>query len=225
MSTRTRCEAIRTFRRGIRAATGTRAAVFVDRDGTLNEMVYDDTHGILDSPRRPEQVRLRAGAAAFLAGVRQLGFLAVVVTNQPGLAKGTLTEKDLMRVNRRLKTMLSRENRGARWDAIYVCPHHPQGGPHARRHWVKRCSCRKPKPGLLQDAARDLNVDLRRSWMVGDGLNDVQAGRAAGCRTILVTSLKLEQIERFFGRGGAVPDYIVRDLRAAQRVIRRGAAK
>jgi D-glycero-D-manno-heptose 1,7-bisphosphate phosphatase len=204
-----------------RAANSRTKAVFVDRDGTLNEMVYDRTHGLLDSPRRPEQVRLRPGAAAFLAGARRAGFVTVVVTNQPGIAKGTLMENELRRVHARLAALLRREDSAARWDDIRVCPHHPEGGPFARRRWVRTCRCRKPQPGLLLQAARDLNLDLSKSWMVGDGLNDIQAGRAAGCRTILVTKLKLEHIERFLGRGGVEPDYIVPDLLAALRVIRK----
>lgn len=197
-------------------------AVFVDRDGTLNEMVYDKTHGLLDSPRRPFQVRLCAGAGQFLAGVRALGYLVVVVTNQPGLAKGTLSLRELAQVNQRLLHLLRRENARAGWDDVRVCPHHPTGGPGGRKRWIGHCSCRKPRPGLLLNAARELGIDLKQSWMVGDGLNDVQAGRDAGCRTILVTSLKIEQIERFFGRGGVVPDYIVPDLRAALKLIRKG---
>lgn len=202
----------------------TKRAVFVDRDGTLNEMVYDETHGLLDSPRRPSQVRLRAGAGHFLAGIRVLGYLVVVVTNQPGLAKGTLTLWDLNQVNQRLLRLLQRENARAGWDDLRVCPHHPTGGSRGRKRWIGDCSCRKPKPGLLLVAARERGINLKQSWMVGDGLNDVQAGRAAGCRTILVTSLKIEQIERFFGRGGAVPDFIVPDLQAALKVIRKGEA-
>lgn len=199
-----------------------RPAVFVDRDGTLNEMVYDDTHGLLDSPRRPEQVVPRKSAAAFLAGVQRLGYLVVVVTNQPGLAKGTLTERDLHRVNRRLAGLLRNVHKDARWDVMKICPHHPQGNRQLYPEWTKTCVCRKPKPGLLLEAARECGIDLRNSWMVGDGLNDVAAGRAAGCRTILVTSLKIEQVERFFGRGGARPDFIARDLCEALRIIRKG---
>ncbi len=199
-----------------------KAAVFVDRDGTLNEMVYDETHGVLDSPRRPGQVVARPHAAEFLAGVRRLGYSVVVVTNQPGLAKGTLTEKDLESVNRELARQLRSENPAARWDDMRICPHHPEGGPFARNRWVMECACRKPKPGLILETAREHGLDLKKSWVVGDGLNDIQAGRAAGCRTVLVTSLKIEQIERFFGRGAVAPDFIVRDLREALRVIRKG---
>lgn len=187
-----------------------RAAVFVDRDGTLNEMVYDDTHGTFDSPRRPEQVRLRPGAAAFVRGARALGYEVIVVTNQPGLAKGTLTPAELDAVNRRLAALLAA--RGATLDAIYWCPHHPS---------VRDCACRKPKPGLLRRAARERRLALRPSWMVGDGVVDVQAGRAAGCRTIFVGRLKPEVVEKLFEECDAMPDAVVADLRGALEVIRR----
>ena len=178
-------------------------AIFLDRDGTLNAMVYDETHGLLDSPRRPEQVTLIAGAAGFMREARALGYKLVVVTNQPGLAKGTLTLSELEAVNARLAEFLAAE--GARWDALYFCPHHPTGGAGVSSPYVMECDCRKPKPGLLLRAAADLDLDLGASWLVGDGLNDIQAGNAAGCRTVLVSRLKLEQIERFISIDGASP--------------------
>jgi len=202
--------------------TGARhKAVFIDRDGVLNEMVYDDVHGLLDSPRKPEQVRLMPHAAEFLKGVKAAGYLAVVVTNQPGLAKGTLTEADLRAVNARLGSLLAEAD--ARWDDLRCCPHHPSGGPWANPDYVRSCQCRKPLPGMLLDAAREQDIDLPQSWMIGDGLTDVQAGRAAGCRTILVTSLKIQQVEKFFEWKNAKPDAVCEDLQSSLERIRRGA--
>ncbi len=197
-------------------------AVFLDRDGTLNAMVYDQTHGLMDSPRRPEQVQVLPGAAEFIRGVRDLGFRVVVVTNQPGLAKGTLTERELEAVNQALAGALAAA--GADWDELRYCPHHPHGGPGGRREWIRDCDCRKPKPGLLRAAASAAGLDLAQCWMVGDGLNDVEAGQAAGCRTILVTRLKLEQIERFLEFPSGPPTAIARDLAAALEVLRGAAA-
>lgn len=175
-------------------------AVFLDRDGTLNEMVYDPTHGLLDSPRRPEQVRAVAHASQLLQDLREMGFLIVLVTNQPGISKGTLTLEELHAVNLELSEVLA----PSRWDALEFCPHHPDFGP--------ACGCRKPMPGMLLKAARDHGVDMQKSWMVGDGLVDVQAGKAAGCRTILLSKLKVNLIERFFDFEGAEPDFVVRNL-------------
>lgn len=191
-----------------------RRAVFIDRDGTLNDMVYDETHGTFDSPRRADQVRLRPGAAEFLKGVRAAGHRIIVVTNQPGLAKGTLTPEALAEVNDRLSELLAAG--GAAWDGIEVCPHHPG---------VSACDCRKPKPGMLRRAAGEYGIDLASSWMIGDGIVDIQAGRAAGCRTILVANLKIEQIERFLSLDGVEPDHGVRDLAGALPIILSGGVR
>jgi len=178
-------------------------ALFLDRDGILNEMVYDENHGLLDSPRRPEQVRLVPGAAFLIRAAQTAGMPAVVVTNQPGIAKGTLTLENLAAVNRRLADLLGAE--GASWDALYFCPHHPRGAGHSNPY-VCDCDCRKPGPGMLLRAARELRIDLHNSWMVGDGLTDVQAGRAAGCHTMLVANMKSELVAAMASREGASPE-------------------
>ena len=185
-------------------------AIFIDRDGTLNEMVYDATHGTMDSPRRPEQVLLIPGAGRFLAEVKALGYVVVVVTNQPGIAKGTLTIEDLDAVNSRLAQLLATE--GGAWDDLRFCPHHPDPGVGAISEFACSCDCRKPSPGLLAAAAKDHEISLASSWMVGDGIVDVQAGTAAGCQTALVSNLKLDVVERFFDLEDAVPQAIVSRL-------------
>jgi len=204
------------------AGVSRRAAVFIDRDGTLNELVYDEQHGILDSPRRPDQVHAIAGAGAFLKDVREMGYLAVVVTNQPGIAKGTLSHPDLDAVHARLAELCARE--GGRWDDLEFSPYHEKGGPQARPDYVRDSDCRKPRPGMLLRAAERHGIDLAKSWMVGDGLVDVQAGRAAGCRTILLTRLKVSVIEKFMDMDGAVPDFIAASLGECARIIRTGEA-
>lgn len=187
-----------------------RPAVFFDRDGTLNEMVYDETHGIMDSPRLPDQVRLMPGASEAILRLRTLGFLIVVVTNQPGIAKGTLTEQSLRAVNDRLAKLLHQQH--AAWDFLYYCPHHPNAGTD--NPFSCTCDCRKPRAGLFFKAAREHGISLRDSWTIGDGIVDIQAGHAAGCRTVLVTKLKLEQIERFIHLN-CEPDYCAGDLSQA----------
>lgn len=194
-----------------------RKAAFVDRDGTLNEMVYDETHGLLDSPRRPEQVVLVKGAGAFLKGLRDLGYLIVIVTNQPGVAKGTLTLAELDAVNARLAELLAKD--GGSWDDLLFSPYHPSGGPWARREFVKDSDLRKPKPGMLLAAAQKHGIDLAESWMIGDGLVDVQAGCAAGTRTVLVTSLNITQIEQFFVLKDGRPDIVAANLGEALSAI------
>lgn len=193
-------------------------AVFVDRDGTLNEMVYDDTHGVLDSPRRAEQVRVIPGAGAFLRHLKEMGNLIVVITNQPAIAKGTLTEEELAAVNHQLACQLEAE--GGRWDAMRYCPHHPEQHAGGRAAFTKVCSCRKPKPGLILQACEEFDIDPASSWMVGDGLVDVQAGNAAGCRTLLLCKIKLNVVERFLRMDSAEPNIIAADFEEALQAIR-----
>lgn len=150
-----------------------REAVFLDRDGTLIEEVHH-----LASP---EQVRLLPGAADAVRRLNDAGALVVVVTNQSGVARGYFPESRVAEVHARLSALLAEH--GAHIDAYYHCPHHPTEGVGAYR---VACDCRKPKPGLLLTAAREMDIDLSRSWMIGDKACDAEAGAAAGCRTVLV---------------------------------------
>jgi D-glycero-D-manno-heptose 1,7-bisphosphate phosphatase len=200
-----------------------RKAVFIDRDGVLNQMVYDPDHGLMDSPRRADQVQLVKGAGEFLRQLGEWGYLRIVVTNQPGFAKGTLTDEDLKVVNGRLAELLAQD--GGEWDDLRYCPHHPDGGPWRQEQYVMDCDCRKPKPGLLLDAAQTHGVDVSRSWMIGDGLSDVAAGQAAGCRTILLARLKVNLLEKHFDLGGREPDAIVPTLEEALNILSPETAK
>jgi D-glycero-D-manno-heptose 1,7-bisphosphate phosphatase len=150
-----------------------RRAVFLDRDG----VVVDDPGYLGD----PDQLRLLPGVGKAIAGLRAAGWRVVLITNQSGVARGYFSEVQLAEIHARLGDLLARV--GAALDAVYYCPHHPEGEVAAYR---RRCDCRKPAPGLLQAAARDLQLELTRCWMVGDRAADVAAGHAAGCRTILV---------------------------------------
>jgi D-glycero-D-manno-heptose 1,7-bisphosphate phosphatase len=141
-------------------------AVFIDRDGTLVEARH--------YPRRPEELVLCEGAADALRDLRRAGFRIVLVTNQSGIGRGYFDAGALRRMHAHLESELA--TCGARLDAIYYCPHTPEDG----------CDCRKPAPGMLVCAAQALDLELTRSWMVGDILDDIEAGRRAGCRTILV---------------------------------------
>jgi D-glycero-D-manno-heptose 1,7-bisphosphate phosphatase len=178
-------------------------AVFLDRDGTVAEEVGYVNH--------VSRVRLLPGSAGALRRIRSAGFLAVVVTNQAGVARDYFEESLVGQVHRRLEELLRAE--GASLDAIYYCPHHPrEGAPPYRRE----CDCRKPRPGMLLRAARELDIDLSRSYMVGDGIVDVGAGRAAGATTILVlTGYGRGHLEHRRHRWSVEPDHVAEDLPAA----------
>jgi histidinol-phosphate phosphatase family protein len=148
-------------------------AVFFDKDGTLVEDVPYNVD--------PAKVRLAQGAAASLARVCAAGYRAIVVSNQSGVARGLFDEAALDPVSERVATLAG--HAGGRIDGFYYCPHHPDG---VRAEFARACACRKPAPGLLRRAACEHGIDLGRSWLVGDILDDVEAGRAAGCRSVLL---------------------------------------
>ncbi len=152
-------------------------AFFLDRDGTINKYV-----GFL---RKPEEFELLNGVAEAIRRINQSGYLAIVVTNQPVIARGEVTWEGLDEIHRKMETLLGQE--GAYLDDIFVCPHHPDRGfPGERLEYKMDCDCRKPKPGMLRKAAEKYNIDLAESWMIGDSQRDVVAGMAAGCQTVLL---------------------------------------
>ena len=152
-------------------------AIFLDRDGTIN--IYK---GFL---RNINDFELIQGIGDAIQRINEQGYLAIVVTNQPVIARGELSKEELEEIHNRMETELGRE--GAYLDGIYVCPHHPDKGYEGEVVGLKiDCACRKPKPGMLLCAEKDFNINLEESWMVGDRESDIKAGRAAGCRTALV---------------------------------------
>lgn len=155
-------------------------AIFLDRDGTINKMVGFVT--------KPEQFELIEGAAEAIKVINKSGYLAIVVTNQPVIARGDCTFEELQTIHDKMETELGKV--GAFVDAIYVCPHHTDKGFEGERPEYKcNCDCRKPKPGLLLKAAKDFNIDLSESYMIGDSHRDVEAGENAGVKK----SIKVEE--------------------------------
>jgi D-glycero-D-manno-heptose 1,7-bisphosphate phosphatase len=182
-------------------------AVFIDRDGTISEEVGYINH--------PSRFRVFPYAAAAIKHLNDAGWLAIVVTNQAGVARGYFSEDMIQTVHGEMTKAL--ENGGARLDAVYYCAHHPSVGELPYRF---DCDCRKPKPGLISRAARDFSIDLAGSWMVGDRYSDVELARNAGVKSMFVLS--------GYGRGewehqraswAAQPDLIAEDLLEAVRVI------
>jgi D,D-heptose 1,7-bisphosphate phosphatase len=149
--------------------------VFLDKDGTLIENDPFD--------RTPDHIRLMPGAVEGLKLLRQAGYALVVITNQAGIAHGWFTQDAITCEEVSLRIRLA--TFGIPLAGFYVCPHHPDG---VRAEYRLHCLCRKPKPGMLMKAACELKLDLARSWMVGDILHDVEAGRSAGCKTVLLTN-------------------------------------
>jgi histidinol-phosphate phosphatase family protein len=183
-------------------------AVFLDRDGTLIEEV--SAQGLV----RPEQLTLLPGAAEAIGRLNHAGIRAVVVTNQPVVAKGFCTEARLREIHNKLETVLGLDH--AFLDRIYWCPHHPEKGFPGERPELKiECECRKPRIGMIRQAVRELNIDLAQSWLIGDSTTDLQTARNAGLRSILVRT-------GYAGRDGkhaVQPDHVCDTLAEAVRLV------
>jgi D-glycero-D-manno-heptose 1,7-bisphosphate phosphatase len=183
-------------------------AVFIDRDGTISEEVGYVNH--------PSRFRLLPRSAEAVRLLNENGWLAILVTNQAGVARGYFAEEMIQQVHERLKAEL--KNEGARLDAIYYCAHHPSVGEPPYR---SDCDCRKPKPGLIIRAVSEFNIDLAQSWMVGDRFGDVQLARNAGVNSAFVlTGYGRGEWEHQRGSWTGEPDLVAEDLLAAvQRII------
>jgi D-glycero-D-manno-heptose 1,7-bisphosphate phosphatase len=174
-------------------------AVFLDRDGTLIvERGYITV---------PEGVELIPGAAGAVARLREAGWKVFIVTNQGAVAKGMITEDELGLIHLRMVSLLAEE--GAEIDGLYYCPHHPDG---EQIQYSVECDCRKPRPGLLERAAGEHGIDLSKSVMVGDTLRDLEAGRAAGVRGVLVLTGHGTKTAAEDGHGA---DFVAADLAGA----------
>lgn len=179
-------------------------AVFLDRDGVLNE----EASYITDI----KQVKMIKNAGRAVQQMNALGFKTIIITNQPAVGIGLCTENDLQNINSHICNQLAKE--GGKIEDIYFCPHHPERG---QGKYKADCSCRKPNPGMLIDAAHKHKIELENSYMIGDRTSDIKAGYQAGCTTILVKT-------GFGGNDGfkdAPPDYTVEDILAAAELIKK----
>jgi D-glycero-D-manno-heptose 1,7-bisphosphate phosphatase len=181
-------------------------AIFLDRDGTIIEDL-----GYLGDPK---QIRVIPGAVDAIRALRDAGFRLVLVTNQAGVARGLITEADVRQVNGGLERLL--QDAGIRLDGVYYCPHHPDHGPPEYR---RDCDCRKPKPGMIHQAARDLQLDPSRSVIIGDHVSDMALAQSfPGMRAILLlTGHGQDQTAKIERGEAAPPDHIAADLPAAVR--------
>jgi D-glycero-D-manno-heptose 1,7-bisphosphate phosphatase len=179
-----------------------RPAIFLDKDHTL----------IPDLPYNvdPEKISLTPGVDRALPMLQQAGYAIVVVSNQSGVAKGFFPLSALQRVEEKLRHLLAQS--GVRLDGFYCCPHHPEG---TIAQYAFPCTCRKPQPGLLRKAAQELGLDMAHSWMIGDIWSDIEAGRAAGCKTILFTYHTDAAHELKTAR----PDYVATDFAQVAHIV------
>jgi D-glycero-D-manno-heptose 1,7-bisphosphate phosphatase len=180
-----------------------RKAVFIDKDGTLIEDIPYNVD--------PAQIKLQEGTGSCLRQLKDKGYLLFLISNQSGVARGYFDVNALGDVIDKIQSDLSKEN--VQLDGSYFCPHHPQG---SIKEYAIECACRKPKPGMILNAAESFNIHLADSWMIGDILHDIEAGNSAGCKTILINNGNETEWKMSFLRK---PNTIVKNFREATETI------
>ncbi len=188
-------------------------AVFLDRDGVINPLVVYPEMSVPESPFSADKFRLFPGVPEAICRLNKKGIKVIVVSNQPAIAKGKMTLKNLEGIDGKLEKILKAKN--AYLDEIVYCYHHPSEG---KSPYKKKCKCGKPKPGMLLMAAKKHSIDLKGSYMVGDNLTDIQAGADAGTKTVLIGRMKCELCRRM-DEVGVKPDHIEADLKSAVKTI------
>jgi D-glycero-D-manno-heptose 1,7-bisphosphate phosphatase len=181
-------------------------AVFLDRDGVINEIVYHKEMGIVDSPFTVDQFKILPDVGKAINNFHDQGFLVIVVSNQPGIAKDHHDMEMFDKIKQKMYSELAKSK--AEIDAEYYCFHHPEAKIDK---YKKICNCRKPRSGLILDAAKEFDIDLTKSWMIGDGVNDIQAGVAAGCKTILIGRMKCD-LCKILEEEDVKPDFVALNL-------------
>jgi D-glycero-D-manno-heptose 1,7-bisphosphate phosphatase len=190
-------------------------AVFIDRDGVINEMVYFQEHGFVDSPFKASQLELLNGVPKAISILNSLGFKVIIISNQPGIAKGKFSEKEFELIRKKMHKEIKKH--GAFVDDEFYCFHHPDSK-------IKKlkmiCSCRKPKTGLMEDAVAKHNIDIQNSYFVGDGIVDMLAAKKMKCKSIFVGTLN-STILKQFKQNNVKPYYAAKDLLEAVSVIKK----
>lgn len=189
-------------------------AVFLDRDGVINKVVYHQDIGIIDSPFTLRQFKPLPKVGKAVRMINKMGFRTIVVSNQPGIVKGHFSLDTLEKMEKKMKQSLAKD--GAFLDKSYYCLHHPKEG---NGKYKRVCNCRKPKAGLLLKASKEMGIDLRKSYMIGDSITDIKAGKKAGCTTILIGNHKCDMC-RLLTKNKVKPDHIVSDLYGAIKLIK-----
>lgn len=194
-----------------------RKAVFLDRDGVINELVFHDETEQIDSPFRREEFCYRPNVLQTLRYLQQQGYYLFIVTNQPAAAKGKVFLQKLYDLNTWMVQDLKAN--GITIEFVSLCPHHPSGDPRNRKaqFLIQNCSCRKPKPGMIMDLLQVYHIDPARSYMVGDSCTDISAGKQAGLKTVLLGSWKCDICRQLEGNR---PDVVIQDIFELKQIIK-----
>ena len=192
-------------------------AIFLDRDGVITEIVFHSELGIFDSPLNPNELKLISGIEKPLHLLKAAGYVLVVVSNQPILAKKK-TSKLLFNAMHK-KFILKSRLKGIKWDGIYYCMHHPKA---EAKNYRQVCNCRKPKAGLLKKAAIALNISLKKSYVIGDSWSDVAAGNTVQCKTIFLTDQYKSELVKLLAEKKVKPCYYAKSLNEVADIILNG---
>ena len=188
--------------------------VFLDRDGVINELIYYSEQGIIDSPFTVNQFKFIPNVFRGIRRLNRLPLKVVIISNQPGMAKNHYNEDVFKKIDAKMKREI--EKRDLRLDGAYYCIHHPDG---VNKEYKKVCNCRKPKIGSIKKACKELDINLKGSYFIGDGIVDVETGKNAGLITFLLGNYKCEVCKKLEQKG-LKPDYIVKDLFEASKIIK-----
>ena len=191
-------------------------AIFLDRDGIINELIYFPEVGVVDTPMNAGQVKLTFGIDQLIRQAKKLGYLIIVISNQPAIGLNKITDKEFNLIDKKIHNLLLKKD--AKPDVFYYCFHHPYAKLAKYR---QECTCRKPKIGLFLKAVKQFDIDINKSWMVGDGVDDIKAGKNAGCKTILLANINSTENLRIIEQqlGGIKPDFIIKKLPEALNII------
>lgn len=191
-------------------------AIFLDRDGIINKIIFDRETGKLYSPVTVSQIEYMFGIFDFLKTVKKLGYLLIIVSNQPGIGLKKMSKKNFLEVKKKIAGDLTKEN--VSLDAQYYCLHHPYANI---KQYRRKCRCRKPETLLFENAINKFNIDPEKSWMIGDGVYDMIAGNKIGLKTILIANIHesayLSTLEQELE--GVVPNFLVKNLKKAAIIV------
>lgn len=180
--------------------------IFLDRDGVINKMVYQKEEGIIDTPFSGSQFELVEFVPKAISQLRTAGYKIIIISNQPGIAKGYYTKKTSEIIRKKMHSLL--EKNEAKIDDEFYCFHHP----HAKNlHYKKKCNCRKPNIGLIKKASKIHNIDIKHSYFIGDGIVDLEAATKAGCKSIFIGNIN-STLSNILKTKNLKPIYIAHDL-------------
>lgn len=188
-------------------------AIFLDRDGVINDLIFYSEEGVLDSPNLVKQFKISKGTIKALNQLKKLGYLLILISNQPGVAKGKYTIAEFHKIKKKMEDTLSRG--GPNFDAQYYCMHHPNA---VKKEFKKNCQCRKPKTKMIRDGIEKFYIDLKKSFVIGDGIVDMEMAKKANCRGIFIGNIN-SSITKLFHEKKVEPFFVAHDLLDATKFL------